>query len=250
MKIKTNFHHSITFLITIILFLSKVPETPLWLLSKNRIEEAEKSLCWLRGWVTKDKIIEEFQSLQRYNERSKSCTDCIKQNQKCPHPSPTIVAKMKELKRKQSLKPFAIVMSLFIIAQFSGILSMGPFIVQIYKAYDSPIAPDRTAAFQSFANNMGLILFICLIRFTGKRKIYLTMLTGVFLSSALVSIYGFLILPRGYSSFDKTQNFTLENKELGYIPFFGLISWSFFSYAGIISMPWQMLSEVFPYKLV
>lgn len=228
----------------------QVPETPLWLLSKDRTAEAEKSLCWLRGWATKEKIVKEFQGLQRYTERSKSCSACVKQNQKCPHPMPTTFDKIKELKRKQSLKPFVLVMSLFCISQFSGILSMSPFIVQIYKAYGSPIAPDRTAAIQSFANNVGNILFLCLIRFTGKRKLYLTMLTGVFLCSALVSTYGFIVLPKGYSSFDKTQNFKLENEELGYIPFAGIILWSFFSYCGIVSMPWQMLSEVFPYKWV
>ncbi|XP_055307472.1 facilitated trehalose transporter Tret1-like, partial [Sitodiplosis mosellana] len=225
-----------------------VPETPMWLLSKNRTAEAEKSLCWLRGWVPKEKIAKEFEAMQHYSDRTKFCNSCIKQNLKCTHPPPTKIEKLKELKRKHTMKPFFIVMSLFFIAQFSGILAMTPFIVQIFKAYESPIAPDRTAAIQSFVNNIANISFLCLVKFTGKRKLYLTMLTGVFLCAAIVAGYGFLVLPSGYNSFDQSQHFSLENQSLAYIPFIAIFVWSFCSYCGVNSLAWQLLSEVFPYK--
>lgn len=225
-----------------------MPETPLWLLSKNRTLDAEKALCWLRGWVERENVIQELQALQRYSERFKSCGMCLKLNQKCGHPLPTLVQKLKELKRKQTLKPFFIVMSLFFIALFSGIFSMSTFVVQIFKAYDSPIPPDKAAALLSFANNLGNIIFLCLIRFTGKRRLYLTMLTVVFLCSAIVSAYGFSVLPSGYNSFDQSQTFSLRNKSIGFIPFVSIILWSFCAYCGVNVMPWQLLSEVFPYK--
>lgn len=220
----------------------------MWLLSKNKTAEAEKSLQWLRGWVPKEKIAKEFEAMQQYSDRTKYCKPCIKQNQKCTHPSPTILEKAKELKRKHTMKPFFIVISLFFIAQFSGIFAMTPFIVQIFKAYDSPISPDRTAAIQSFVNNVGNISFLCLLKFTGKRKLYLTMLTGVFLSAAIVAGYGFAVLPSGYNSFDQSQHSTLENKNLAFIPFIAICLWSFCSYCGVNSLPWQLLSELFPYK--
>lgn len=226
----------------------QVPETPLWLLSKNRTVQAEKSLCWLRGWVSKEEIAQEFRSLQRYSERSKSCSVCIKQDRKCEHPLPTMADKLKELKRKQTLKPFVIVMSLFLIAQFSGISGMSPFIVQIFKAYESPIAPDQTAAVLSFTNNIGNIAFLCLLRFTGKRKLYLTMLTGVLVSALVICIYGFMFLPNGFNSFDQTHTFSLTNTNLSYIPMIGITFWSAFTYCGVNSLPWQMLSEIYPYK--
>lgn len=221
----------------------------MWLLSKNRTVEAEKALCWLRGWSKKEAVAEELQSYIRYSQRYKSCEPCIKKDLNCIHPLPTFVEKLKELKRKQTLKPFTIVMALFLIAAFSATFAMPSYIVQILKAYNVPMEPDQAAAVLSYVNNFGNISFLCLIRFTGKRYLYLTMLTILFLSALTLCGYGFMTLPNGYSSFqDLSPNFPLENKSLGYIPFVCIVLSSFCTFCGINSMPWQMISEVFPYK--
>lgn len=229
----------------------KVPETPLWLLSKNRTDEAEKALCWLRGWVRPEKIAIEFQALQRYRHHSISCNLCIKTDQQCTHPMPTIREKLQEFKRKKTLKPFFIVMSLFIIAEFTGITGMSPFMIQIFEAYDSPIQSDEAMAITSYVNNLANITFLCLIRFTGKRKLYLPMLAIVVICSAIVSAYGFAFLPSGYNSFDDKSQIiipTQNTQRLNYIPFVCIIVWSFCSYCAVNSVPWQMLSEVYPFK--
>lgn len=33
-----------------------VPESPYWLITKNRFEDAKKSLAWLRGWQKSEKV--------------------------------------------------------------------------------------------------------------------------------------------------------------------------------------------------
>lgn len=226
----------------------QIPETPLWYLSKNRTDEAEKALCWLRGWVSRQTIASEFQSLQRYSARSASCDLCIKQNLKCSHPSPNLCSKMGDLKQRQTFRPFLIVMALFFISSFGGIVAMTPFSVQIFRAYQSPIAPDKMAAAMSFATALGNVGFLCLLRFTGKRRLYLTTLSGMLLSAIVVCIYGWIYLPSGYNSFDKLPEFSLPNESLSYIPLVFILTWSFLAYCGVSSLPWQLVSEVYPYK--
>lgn len=184
--------------------------------------------------------------MQRYSDHYKSCNLCIKQNQKCSHPLPTLVEKFRELKRKQTLKPFLIVVPLFIISALAS--SWFPFVVQIFKAYESPIPPDMAAALLALMNNAANIFFICLIRFTGKRLFYLIMLSLTFLSSLILCGYGFAILPAGYNSFDQIQTFSLSNKQLGYIPFVCILLTGFCLFCGVATIPWQMVSEIFPYK--
>lgn len=158
--------------------------------------------------------------------------------------------KIGELKRKQTLKPFAIVMGLFFLAQFSGTFAMRPFIMQIFRAYDSPIEPDRTAAIMSLMDNLANVVFMCLVRFTGKRRLYLTTLTGIFLCAFTVTVYGFLELPSGYISFDSVQfeSFEVKDKRLAYVPLVCLLLWSFFTFCSVASAPWMFLSELFPFK--
>lgn len=227
----------------------QVPETPQFLLSKNRTKDAENSLRWLRGWVPSQTVAQEFNKLQQHSERSKSCATCNKMEQKCSHPSPTLAQKMSELKRKRTLKPFIIVIALFFFAQFNGVYAMRPFIVQIFKAYESPIALDRAATILSIMDNIGVLAFICLVRFTGKRRLYLSVALGIFLCSLVISLYGFIVLPSGYISFNhQNETFHLENSNLAYIPMVCLFLWSFFSYCGYLSMPWILLSELFSFN--
>lgn len=205
---------------------------------------------WLRGWADSqdEDVADEFRGLQIYSQRSRSCNACIKQDRDCTHPLPTFGEKLKEFKRKQVLKPLFIVMALFITAEFSGMTGMTPFIVQIFKAYGSPIAPDQAAAIQNFVNTSANILVLFLIKFTGKRKLYLSVLMVAFVCTAIISGYGFSVLPNNYNSFDQSQIVSPEDEQLALIPFICLIVWGFCAGLGVNSMPWQYVSEVFPSK--
>lgn len=145
----------------------------MWLLSKDRPRDAQKSLQWLRGWVSPQAVHNEYTELQNYSEISNSCESCLKRSIKCDHPRPTFCDKMKELKRKRSLKPFILIVCLQFFVEFSGIMVWMPYIIQVIKAHGMPLAAGTVTVILS---GIGFFAHICLlltVNIFGKRKICL-----------------------------------------------------------------------------
>lgn len=165
----------------------KVPESPIWLLSKNKPQQALKSLQWLRGWVSSDAVCTEFLELQRYNESSNSCSNCKKQSVKCIHSVPSLLDRIKDIKHRRTLKPFILITIMYILMEFSGMFVMRPYIVQILNAYGIPLDAHLTTV---ILGSLGVFANICLlstIKLFGKRKIYLCSTVVTFLSCFVLS---------------------------------------------------------------
>lgn len=88
----------------------QLPESPMWLLSRNREKDATNSLQWLRGWVTADEVKAELELMRKSLEYSTACSDCQKLEQKCTHPSATMWERFQELKRQRTLKAGVIIL--------------------------------------------------------------------------------------------------------------------------------------------
>lgn len=120
-----------------------VPESPSWLVSKQRDESAMKSLRWLRGWVPQNVVQNEFDSIKRCKELSNSCADCKSDGVKCVHLGMQTTAQaMKELIRKRTLKPFFILLTIGFVTYFSGTHHLNSYMVPILNTYRSPLPPN------------------------------------------------------------------------------------------------------------
>lgn len=226
-----------------------VPETPYWLLAKNKKEEALKSLMWLRGWVPTPKYVEaEYNEIVRYSEESNRCVACHKNDSKCTHPPASAKELIRELYRKRTLKPFFLVIMMFTFAQFSGLASMRPYFVQIFQAYSIPYDASWATVVIGIMGFFANIVCVCIIRPLGKRKVALLSMAGTCLSITSLAVYSYFVLPSGLTSFDKHTIHADVNNSLGYVPLTFIYLLAFFTSMGLLPVPWMILSEVFPFK--
>lgn len=222
-----------------------VPETPMWLLSKNRNEEALKSLQWLRGWVSPKAVQKEFDEIVRYSDYSNKCAPCQKTEFKCDHPPANTKDKFKELIRKRTLKPFALVMIFFLFSQFSGLTAMRPYMVQIFKAFRIPVDPGWATVNIGIIGLIANIVCMVFIRLVGKRRLALFSMVGTMICCMLLGFYAFHNLPHDLTSFNIP---TYEYGHVDATPMILIFFLAFFTSVGIASIPWMLLSEVFPFK--
>lgn len=121
----------------------------MWLLSKHRSADALKALQWLRGWVPPQNVHNEFHALKRYIKEANACLQCDKLKTPCEHPMPTFVEKIRDIFRIRTLKPAVIVLLVSIFAQFSGVISLKPYIVLTLNAYHTPMDPSWASVMQT-----------------------------------------------------------------------------------------------------
>lgn len=179
----------------------KIPEAPIWLLSRDRPAEAQRTLQVLRGWVSTESISPEFQQLKQISQMSASCESCAKSSTKCSHPPPKLVDKFKDMTKKRTLKPFALVTILFLLMQFTAMFAMRPYIVQILSAHGISLDANVTTTIIGVIGILANVCIVLFIRSMGKRRIYLYSMVGNFLTCfglckihpCFVSLFIFLI---------------------------------------------------------
>lgn len=97
-----------------------VPESPHWLIGKQRFDEAKVSLGWLRGWVKFEVIKEE------YDELAKNLTQQFNDNKER-----TLLMKMKLYKKASFVKPYLLIVFCFFLGHFSGMTTLQTYAVQV-----------------------------------------------------------------------------------------------------------------------
>lgn len=121
----------------------QIPESPFWLVSRNRNGDALKSLQWLRGWVSPQVVDKEFVEISRYmDQMQKKCKDCeVTHQDRCEH-SVLRWKLWKTMLLPSTLRPFILTMLTFITIQFNGLVAVRPYLVQIFQTYGFPLDPN------------------------------------------------------------------------------------------------------------
>lgn len=124
---------------------------------------------------------------------------------------------------------------------------MRPFITVIMKAYGVPMNPSTATVWLGVMGVLANIMLLCLVRWMGKRRVYLISMIGTFTCCISLAVYGFLYLPPGWRALVENLNAEIVGHE-NLAPLILMIGLAFFTSLGVSAVPWMLLSEVFPFK--
>uniref|UniRef100_A0A182Q230 Major facilitator superfamily (MFS) profile domain-containing protein n=1 Tax=Anopheles farauti TaxID=69004 RepID=A0A182Q230_9DIPT len=196
-----------------------MPESPAWLMSKEREEEAERSLKKIRGYgAYRQRIPEVEKELMRLR-------DNVMAQKRAGQES-----FLRLLKQPQVYKPLGIIIGFFGFQQFSGI-----FVIVVYAAKVSSEA------------SVSMDPFLCTV-LIGITRVLATLLVAYILDTlgrkppSIFSGVGMLVCMFGLA----LCSYFPPIEGLKWIPTVLILTYIFTSTLGFLTMPFSMLAELFP----
>ncbi|XP_001602709.1 facilitated trehalose transporter Tret1-like [Nasonia vitripennis] len=217
-----------------------IPHSPHWLASKNRIEDAQRSLAWLRGWTTKECIKSEFDTFMNTLEmsRKKTMTDESIGSSSFGHRLKRTV--LPYLHRSFYI-PLAVSCYIYFINTFGGSHSTQSYAGLIFQQIKSPLEAHTGTIILNAGRTLGAVSCLFTIRLVGKRKLIFFSLFGGGVSYAVAAIFNVLM-----------ENNQIDSKKYAWVPTISIIMAIFMIAAGIDKIMHLINSEIIPlqYRLV
>lgn len=190
------------------------------------MKDAEKALCWLRGWVKPSYITEELKTVYEVSKRSLN-GDEKKESW------------WKIFGKRTFISPFILVTLAFFVSAFGGAATLQTFAVFIFASMEAPLDKYTATVFLGLAELIGTAVCVVIIHFSGKRIISFISIGGTGLCFLTCAIY------------DCLNKFEYIDAHIyTWVPTTLLISSAFFSHMGIRLLPWILCGEIFPAKVL
>jgi facilitated trehalose transporter len=207
------------FPILMLTLIALLPESPAWLLTKGREEDAKRSLTWLRGG--KD-VMDELSRIQENIHRSATTSS-----------SP--VKSLRSLLKRPVLAPLFISMSLMFFQQWCGVNAVIFYTVTIFSEAGSSIEKNLATIVVGIVQFFATFISIFLVDKAGRRILLLT--SGVIMTASLAAVGAFFYM--------KSQN---EHYGLEFLPLLGLVVFMIGYSIGFASVPFVLMGELFPHE--
>lgn len=254
---------NLAFPIIAALLLFIVPESPHWLVQKNRLNEAQKSLAWLRGWTTVDNIEREYKELCVTVGRNPQGVDNPIFNRdvainnidiQTVQQNANTIMLLKKFGDRSFLIPCCLVSFAFFLGHFSGMTTLQTFAVQIFQTLQSPINKYYATLLLGIVELSGSLVCVVAVHYVGKRPLTFLSTVGCGICFLVVATYAYSIGVTSLETYQTTENTTLHNttnshNPYQWLPTTFLIGSAFLSHIGIRLLPWILIGEVFPTEL-
>lgn len=236
------------FPIIALFIISLSPESPCWLVSKGRYDEAKKSFIWLRGsGVVQlrelDQMINAHKSEMILEKKDNGEVRNIVNRFTLIDLLKSFIATVKKVskifKKKAFFKPALVAISILIIFEFGGahiFPAYGNLILQSVLGKASANDVNWQLTIMDFLRTISAFVAIFLLKYLQRRTILFT--SGIMTVLSMVSISIFIYLRTSYSFSNPMLTETLPMcLMIAYIASFCL---------GLVPLTWVICGEVFP----
>ncbi|KAK9501582.1 hypothetical protein O3M35_012281 [Rhynocoris fuscipes] len=194
-----------------------IPESPYYLLIKNRKSEAAESLRWFRGNIPSSSVQKELNEIE----------DGIKQTQ-------TNKVGIKSLLRRGPAQALIISLYLLILQQGSGNAAVISYAQYIFELSNVTISSSICAIIGGITIFSASIFTPFIVRKFSMKRTLLSSTAFVAISLGVLAVY-FHLQSRGY-----------DVSNLSYIPILAYMSYNIFFCWGCGPLPWAMVAELLP----
>lgn len=193
-----------------------MPETPLYLISRGRDEDAIKSLRWLRG--NGYDYSEELAELQAEHAEKVAAKTSL----------------MSALMRKASVKALGISFGLMFFQQMSGINAVIFYTGDIFKDANTGIEPSVATIIVGVMQVIATFIASLVVDKLGRRILLLMSISVMAICTILLGVFFFL-----------KQGDPASVESLGWLPIVSLSLFIVMFSLGFGPIPWMMIGELF-----
>ncbi|XP_047524305.1 facilitated trehalose transporter Tret1-like [Pieris napi] len=228
---------NIIFTVLAVIALCFVPESPHWLVSRERYNDARKSLQWLRGWTTPQRVDAELRDIEALYNKKQEAEGKVE----------TVYERLSLYTERSFLIPFFLVSYAFFVGHFSGMTTLQTYAVSIFQMLEAPIDKYYATLILGVLQIVGSGGCVLMVHYTGKRPLTFFSTAGAGVCCLLVAGYdGYIqnnILPSAVNSTLGTV-VTMNNPN-SWIPTTLLMLLALITHTGIRLLPWILIGEVF-----
>ncbi|XP_046416644.1 facilitated trehalose transporter Tret1-2 homolog isoform X1 [Neodiprion fabricii] len=225
----------LTSLILIFLF----PETPSYLMSRQKPEQARRALGRLRGKSCN--LEREMDVLINFSKQNKV--------QHLSGPSEILRA----ILQPKVIKPFIVLALYFLIYQWSGTNAITFYAVEIFQASGAKMDKNYLTMILGAVRLVSTVAACILCRRCGRRPLTFVSSIGCALSMLGLGIYKFATMAEAAEAAKvaKAAGTTdvILNSAHSWIPVFCIFSYTIFCTLGFLVIPWVMIGEVYPVQV-
>ncbi|XP_058809364.1 facilitated trehalose transporter Tret1-like [Phymastichus coffea] len=168
------------------------PDSPVWLASKGRLDDAERALSWLRGWVRPVDVRAEYRALVDNVRRAPP------EEERAPGWSRRLRRHFRAFLRRSFYLPLGTISLVFGLHFLSGVAAIQTYSGVLFAKMHSPFRESIATAAMGATRVLGALIILFCIQCAGKRKLVFFSLVVAGLCHLLVALLGFLDLEAEY----------------------------------------------------